>query len=59
MQEALRAARVAELAEPTLAPGETWRDVRDVVADTAALAGRGMGYEHLDQLAMEHLYGVR
>jgi hypothetical protein len=24
-----------------------------------ALGGRGMGYEHLDQLALEHLYGVR
>jgi len=24
-----------------------------------ALAGRGMGYERLDQLALEHLYGVR
>jgi len=24
-----------------------------------ALAARGMGYEHLDQLALEHLYGIR
>jgi len=57
--EALRAARVPELAEPTLAPGETWRDVREVAVDTAALGRRGMSYEYLDQLAMEHLYGVR
>ena len=48
-----------ELAEPTLAPGETWRDVRDATADIDALAARGMAYEHLDQLALEHLYGVR
>ena len=56
---ALRAARIPELSEPTLAPGETWRDVRDTVVDTDALGRRGMSYERLDQLAMEHLYGVR
>src|ERR1700736_3512442 len=59
VKAALAAARVAELAEPTLAPGETWRDVRDASADIDALAARGMAYEHLDQLALEHLYGVR
>jgi xylose isomerase len=57
--EALAASRVEELREPTLATGETWRDVRDVQIDIPALAGRGMGYERLDQLALEHLYGVR
>ena len=59
VQQALRAARVPELAEPTLAPGETWRDVREATADADALGRRGMGYERLDQLAMEHLFGVR
>jgi xylose isomerase len=59
VQAALAAARVAELSEPTLAPGETWRDVREVVVDADELGARGMHYEHLDQLAMEHLYGVR
>jgi xylose isomerase len=59
VQAALEAARVAELAVPTLAPGETWRDVRDFSADADALGARGMAYEHLDQLALEHLYGVR
>src|SRR5262252_4013266 len=59
VQQALRAARVPELAEPTLAPGETWRDVREATADADALGRRGMGYERLDQLAMEHLLGVR
>ena len=49
----------SELATPTLAAGETWRDVRDATADIDALAARGMAYEHLDQLALEHLYGVR
>ena len=59
VQAALAAARIPELAEPTLAPGETWRDVRDATADIDGLAARGMAYEHLDQLALEHLYGVR
>ena len=59
VQAALAESRVAELAEPTLAPGETWRDVRAATADIGALAVRGMGYEQLDQLALEHLYGVR
>jgi xylose isomerase len=44
---------------PTLAAGETWRDVRDSGVDAEALGARGMGYERLDQLALEHLYGVR
>jgi xylose isomerase len=57
--EALAASRIAELAQPTLAPGETWRDVREVSVDIDALARRGMGYERLDQLALEHLYGMR
>jgi xylose isomerase len=57
--QALAASRIAELAQPTLAAGETWRDIRDVSVDTDALAKRGMGYERLDQLALEHLYGVR
>jgi xylose isomerase len=59
VQAALAAAGVAGLAEPTLAAGETWRDVRDATVDADALGARGMGYEHLDQLALEHLYGVR
>jgi xylose isomerase len=56
---ALRAARVDELTLPTLAAGETWRDVRDFSPDTDALGARGMAFERLDQLALEHLYGVR
>ncbi len=59
VQQALRAARVDELAAPTLTPGETWRDVAGFVPDVATLAERGMAFERLDQLALEHLYGVR
>jgi xylose isomerase len=57
--EALRASGVGQLASPTLAPGETWRDVREATADVDALARRGLAYEHLDQIALEYLYGVR
>jgi xylose isomerase len=56
---ALAASRVGELSSPTLAAGETWRDVSGYVVDVDSLGGRGMGYERLDQLALEHLYGVR
>ncbi len=57
--EALRAARVADLSLPTLADGETWRDIRGFSPDAVALGERGMGFERLDQLALEYLYGVR
>jgi xylose isomerase len=57
--EALQAARVPELSLPTLADGETWRDIRGFTPDIVALAERGMAFERLDQLALECLYGVR
>jgi xylose isomerase len=57
--EALAAARVAELSEPTLAGGESLADLRAEKYDREALADRGLGFERLDQLAMEHLLGVR
>ena len=56
---ALHASGADQLGSPTLDPGETWRDVREPHADTEALAQRGLAYEHLDQLALEYLYGVR
>jgi xylose isomerase len=42
-----------------MAAGETWRDVQGFTPDIEALAARGLGFERLDQLALEHLYGVR
>ena len=57
--EASAAARVAELSEPTLAEGESLADIRNATYDREALAERGLGFEKLDQLAMEHLLGVR
>jgi xylose isomerase len=57
--EAMTAARVPELRVPTLAPGETLAEVRAEQADVEGLAAKGMAFERLDQLAMEHLLGVR
>nr|WP_203929533.1 xylose isomerase [Virgisporangium ochraceum] len=57
--EALAAARVPELSEPTVAPGESLADLRAETVDVEGLAAKGMAFERLDQLAMEHLLGVR
>src|SRR5215203_754461 len=52
--EALEAARVAELAVPTLGAGESLEDLREEKFDPEALGERGLQFERLDQLAMEH-----
>ena len=60
VQAAMAASGWGELAEPTLAANETYRDlpaVADVDADK--LAERGYGYVRLDQLAIEHILGAR
>lgn len=62
VQEALRAARLDQLAAPTAEDG-----LAGILADSSAYeefdveaaAARGMAFEHLDQLAMDHLLGVR
>ena len=60
VQQALEAAALPELAVPTLAEGETWSDVQSAAdPDLEALGARGRALEHLDQLALEHLYGTR
>jgi xylose isomerase len=59
VQAALVAARVDELAEPTLAAGEDIGTLRAEEFDPEAAGLRGMGFERLDQLALDHLYGVR
>ena len=56
---AMEAAEVAALRTPTLDPGESLDDVRGATYDVAGLAGRSVGMEALDQLALEHLLGVR
>jgi xylose isomerase len=64
VQEALTAARVAELATPTLAAGESYEDLlADRAAfedfDAEAAGARGAGAVRLAQLAVEHLLGAR
>jgi xylose isomerase len=61
VQEALAASRVAELAVPTLAPGESYADLLASSSefDVQAAAGRGYGFVALNQLALEHLLGAR
>ncbi|RAS35281.1 xylose isomerase, partial [Streptomyces avidinii] len=62
VQEALAASRLHELARPTADDG-----LKALLADTSAYenfdataaAERSMAFEALDQLAMEHLLGVR
>lgn len=65
VQEALAAARVPELREPTLNPGET---VEQLLADRSAyedfdtdayFGGKGFGFVRLQQLAVDHLMGAR
>ena len=60
---AIEAAGVAELEVPTVAAGESLDDVRAQFAgdsfDLDALRNRSVAMEALDQLAMEHLLGVR
>ncbi|GAA3224348.1 xylose isomerase [Dactylosporangium siamense] len=56
---ALATARVDELSVPTLMPGESLTSLRAEEIDVEAVAARGMAFERLDQLAMEHLLGIR
>ncbi len=59
VQAALAAARLDQLATPTVAPGESLADLRAEAFDPEEAGARGMAFEALDQLALEHLYGVR
>jgi xylose isomerase len=57
--DAMKESRIPELEVPTLAKGETWKDLADPSFDVESAGARGMGYEKLNQLALEHLMGVR
>ncbi len=58
--EAIKASNIPGLLEPTLGAGETWKDLAKPEAFDIEKAGeRGYGYELLDQLALEHLMGVK
>ena len=55
---AIKESRIDELAQPTLAAGESWKDLTSVKVDVDGLAARGYQYETIDQLAIEHLMCV-
>ena len=55
---AMKNSHVDQLLVPTLAAGETWRDLAADSFDVEAAGERAYHYEVLDQLAMEHLMGV-
>jgi len=57
--DAMKESRIDQLEIPTIAAGETWKDLNDPSFDVESAAERGMGYEALDQLAIEHLMGVK
>lgn len=59
VRQALADSRVTELAQPTLAPGETFADLAKDDFDIDKAAERGFHFTHLNQLALEHLLGVR
>jgi xylose isomerase len=61
VQAALVAARVPELAVPTLRPGETVAELlaSDGDFDPEATGARGANFIQLTQLAVEHLMGAR
>jgi len=56
--EALEASKVPELSVPTVNPGETYEELMAEKSDVDALAARGAGIVHLNQLAIEHLMGA-
>ncbi len=59
VQEALAAARVDQLALPSLADGESLDSIGADDFDPEAAALRSMGYGRIDQLAIDHMLGAR
>jgi xylose isomerase len=55
---ALEKSGVTELLQPTLAAGESWRDIQGESFDVETAGKRGYHYEELDQLALEYLIGA-
>ena len=55
---ALEKSGVNELLRPTVASGESWKDIANENFDVEAAGKRGYHYEELDQLALEYLIGV-
>ena len=56
---AMAESNIPGLSETTLSAGETWKDLAKDSFDVEAAGTRGYGYEAIDQLALEHLMGVK
>ena len=56
---AMAESNIPGLNEATLNAGETWKDLAKDSFDVEAAGTRGYGYEAIDQLALEHLMGVK
>jgi xylose isomerase len=64
VRRAIGRSKVAELAVPTVTPGETWQDLLDDRSgyedfDVDRVAAQGYGFVELSQLALDHLIGNR
>ncbi len=59
VQAALTHSGLDTLSQPTLSAGESLTTLRAETFDIDAMAARGYAFEQLDQLAMDHLLGVR
>ncbi|MBO0846384.1 MAG: xylose isomerase [Nocardioides sp.] len=59
VRAAMQRSGLDELAQPTLAEGETLATVREEVFPIEDMAAHGFAFEQLDQLAMDHLLGLR
>jgi xylose isomerase len=55
---ALEKSGVTEFLLPTVAAGESWREIQGESFDVEAAGQRGYHYEELDQLALEYLIGA-
>ena len=55
----MKESRIDQLEVPTLGEGESWRDLGNDSFDVELAGTRGYGYETIDQLALEHLMGVK
>ena len=58
VQDAMMDSRIDQLSVPSLAAGQSWRDLEDPSFDVESAGERGLGYDYLDQLAVEHLMGL-
>ncbi len=59
VKAAMIESHIDQLEVPTLSSGESWKEIELDSIDVESAGARGYGYEKIDQLALEHLMGVR